>query len=270
MRAQLKAAVVQVTATTDVAANLKTAGQLVQSAAQAGADFIALPENYGFLGSDTERLRHAQGVDDSPLLDPLREIAQRHQVVILAGSIPERGPDQRHTFNTSVLIGKDGQTLASYRKIHLFDVQLDGGGSFVESSSVTAGDAPVIAEIDGWSIGLSVCYDLRFPELYRALSGSGARILAVPSAFTLHTGKDHWDVLLRARAIENLCYVVAPGQFGHHFGSRHSWGKSMIIDPWGTALATAPERQGFVLATLDAQAQDAYRRQLPSLSHRRL
>jgi predicted amidohydrolase len=270
LKSKLTIAAVQVTATEDVAVNLDSAARLARAAADAGADLIALPENFGFIGSEAAKVAHAQSIEDGPFVTPLRELARGSQVAILAGSIPETAPDAGRTYNTSVLIGRDGETLASYRKIHLFDVELGAGGSFCESGHVSPGDEPVLVNFEGWTIGLTVCYDLRFPELYRALSAGGARLLAVPAAFTLHTGKDHWEALIRARAIENLCYVVAPGQFGHHSSERASWGKSMIVDPWGTLLAVAPERETFVLAEIDAVAQDQIRREIPSLDHRRM
>lgn len=266
----LTVAAVQLTSGSDVADNLRRVVDWIRRAAQAGAELVALPENYGFLGSDADKLAQAQSVDDGPFIAPLRELARDLGVAILAGSIPEIGPDALHTYNTSVLIGRQGETLATYRKIHLFDVDLEGETTFRESDHVSPGDETVVAELDGWVIGLSVCYDLRFPEQYRKLSASGARLLTVPSAFTLHTGKDHWESLLRARAIENLCYVLAPGQFGRHSATRQSWGKSMVVDPWGTMLAVAAESEGFALGQLDAAAQDAMRRAIPSLGHRRL
>lgn len=270
MRSKLTIAAVQVTATDDVAVNLESAVRLARQSADAGADLVALPENYGFIGSEAAKVAHAQSVEDGPFIAPLRELACSSRVAILAGSIPETGPDTAHTYNSSVLIGRDGETLAVYRKIHLFDVELGAGGSFRESEHVSPGAEPVIASFEGWMIGLTVCYDLRFPELYRSLSAAGARLLAIPAAFTLHTGKDHWEPLIRARAIENLCYVVAPAQFGHHASKRASWGKSMVVDPWGTSLAVAPERETFVMAEIDAEAQDQMRREIPSLEHRRL
>ncbi len=268
MKSRLAVAAVQLTSTEDSGANLSRAVEWVRQAAQAGADLVTLPENYAFLGDSEDRCKAAQAVD-GPFTAPLREAAQEYRVCVLAGSIPERGPDPGHTYNTSVLIGRSGETVAVYRKIHLFDVSLSEA-QFAESASVTAGHEVVTAEIDGWVLGLSICYDLRFPELYRRLSAAGARLLIIPSAFTLHTGKDHWELLVRARAVENLCYVVAPAQFGRHSPKRVSWGKSMVVDPWGTLLAVAPEREGFVMAALDAAEQDQVRETLPVLRHRRL
>jgi predicted amidohydrolase len=270
MPPELTVATVQLTSTEDVDANVSRAVALVERAAEAGARFIALPENYGFLGSEKGKLAHAQPVEGGGFTQGLREVASARSVFVLAGSIPETGPDPQHTYNTSVLIGPTGDTVASYRKIHLFDVALCDGGSFEESASVAAGDDPVVCEVDGWRLGLTICYDLRFPELYRKLSELGVDAVTIPAAFTLHTGKDHWDVLLRARAIENQCFVVAPEQFGHHGGKRASWGKSQVIDPWGVQLAVAPEREGFVIARMEYDDLERARQQVPCLQHRRI
>ncbi|MEZ4273508.1 MAG: carbon-nitrogen hydrolase family protein [Myxococcota bacterium] len=269
MLADLTVAAVQLTSTQDVEKNLSKSVSWVRRAAQHGAALIVLPENYGFLGRDEEKLQHAHSIEDGSFTAPLRSLAKELSVHILAGSIPETGPDAQHTYNTSVLIGPKGETAAIYRKVHLFDVDLADGTQLQESASVAPGDTAVVSNVKGWTVGLSVCYDLRFPEYYRALLNQQAQILTVPAAFTLHTGKDHWDVLLRARAIENQCYVIASGQFGHHGDKRSSWGKSQIIDPWGTVLAMAPEREGFTMASLNASDQQRVRRELPCLGHRR-
>lgn len=265
----LTVAAIQLTSTHEVDRNLERAARWVDEAAAKGARLITLPENFGFVGGDEDKLLWAQPVEEGRFTTGLREQARAHGVWILAGSIPERGPDSRRTYNTSVLIDPQGNTAATYRKIHLFNVELPQL-TLRESDSVAGGDATVVADVDGWRLGLSICYDLRFPELYRRLVEAGAEILAIPSAFTLQTGKDHWDVLLRARAIENQCFVVAPGQFGFHGGRRFSWGKSQIIDAWGTPLAVAPEREGVVLATLERDDLEGIRTRLPALCHRQL
>lgn len=269
MSKPLSFATVQLTSTHDVPRNLAKACELTEEAAAAGAQVVLLPENFGFLGPDEQKLPHAQTVEHGEFLRGLREIAKKRHITVIAGSIPERGPDERHTYNTSVVIGPDGSTLAIYRKIHMFDVEL-GDLVLKESASVAPGNELRVVRIEGFEVGLSICYDLRFPELYRGLSAQGATILTVPAAFTLQTGKDHWDVLLRARAIENQCFVVAAGQFGHHGGNRISWGKSQIIDPWGVVLAKCPEREGFVVAQLYRDDLERARSQVPCLTHRRL
>jgi predicted amidohydrolase len=211
-----------------------------------------LPENFGFLGRESEKLPHAQAVEGGAFLEPLRKLAQKHGLGILAGSIPEQGPDAQHVYNTSVMLGTSGETLASYRKIHLFDIDIPGEVSFQESSAVAAGETAVVVDFEGWGIGLSVCYDLRFAHLYQVL-----------------VDEDHWEVLLRARAIENQCFVIAPNQFGHHSKGRASWGKSLIVDPWGTITALMPEKEGFVMAQLGPEELKRVRRGLPCLEHRR-
>jgi deaminated glutathione amidase len=186
------------------------------------------------------------------------------------GGFPEKSPEPGHIYNTSVLLGPEGTVLAAYRKIHLFDVDLPGGARFRESDAVTAGSEAVLATCPFGAIGLSVCYDLRFPELYRQLTARGARILTVPSAFTAETGKDHWHVLLRARAIENQAFVIAPAQFGAHGGKRASYGHAVVIDPWGVILAEVGNHEGIAVADLDLAYQDQVRRALPCLQHRRV
>ena len=203
----------------------------------------------------------------------LGDLARRHGVWLLGGSIPEALPDDpKRVHNTSVLLGPDGALRAVYRKIHLFDVDLSGqgGGAFRESEAVAPGSAIVAAETPFGGVGLSVCYDLRFPELYRALVDRGVRFLAVPSAFSRPTGKDHWEVLLRARAIESQCFVVAPAQWGEHGPDRASFGRAMVVDPWGVVLATAPDRSCALVVDCDLAHQDRIRAALPALSHRRL
>lgn len=267
--APMSVAVVQMTSTTDFQGNMSRACDYVRQAAIAGAKLVALPENFAFLGKEHEKLVHAQKVEDAPFLEPLRKVAQEHSIGILAGTIPEIGPDADHVYNTTVLLGEAGETLGQYRKIHLFDIDIVGQVSFQESAAVAAGEHAVVVPFRGWNIGLTVCYDLRFPALYQSLVTMGAQILMVPAAFTLQTGKDHWEILLRARAIENQCFVVAPDQFGHHSRGRASWGKSLIADPWGTLCAVMPEREGFTMSTLDPEDIIRVRAGLPCSEHRR-
>ena len=266
----IRVGVVQLTSNTDVDGKLKRAEGLVREAASQGADLVALPENFAFLGREQEKLPYAQEVVDGAFLEPMRALARECRVGILAGTIPERGPDPKRVYNTSVLLGRDGETLGIYKKIHLFDIDIPGQITFAESAAVEPGTEPVVVEFEGWKLGLTVCYDLRFPELYRKLVEQGAEILTVPAAFTLQTGKDHWEVLLRARAIENQCFVVAPGQFGQHSAGRASWGKSLLADPWGAVLGICPERESVAVATFERADLLRVRAQLPCLSHRRL
>jgi deaminated glutathione amidase len=263
------AAVVQMTSTTDVERNLEVAERLVAEAAGRGATFVGLPENFAFLRAEGEPVPAPQEID-GPWTRRMADLARRERVTLLLGSLPERVPGDSRVHNTSVLVGPDGTTLAVYRKIHLFDVDLPGMEHLKESRSVVPGEEPVVARTAVGPVGLSICYDLRFPELYRRLARRGARVLCVPSAFTERTGKAHWEVLLRARAIENLAYVVAPAQTGHHGEGRASHGHAMIVDPWGAVVAQVPEGEGIAVAGLDFARLERLRRELPALSHARL
>jgi predicted amidohydrolase len=267
--ARVTSAVVQMTSTADVERNLATAERLVDEAAARGARFVSLPENFAFLRSEGEPVPEAQALD-GPWVARLAALARRHGVTLLLGSLPEKVPAEARVYNTSVLIGPDGGTLAVYRKMHLFDIDLPGLEHLKESRAVLPGTEVVVAAAPFGMVGLSICYDVRFPELYRRLARQGARVLAVPSAFTERTGKDHWEVLLRARAIENLAYVVAAAQTGHHGKGRTSHGHAMIVDPWGAVLAQVPDGEGVAVAVLDFERQDRLRLELPALSHVRL
>jgi predicted amidohydrolase len=205
-----------------------------------------------------------------PVLSTMRELAARLGAYLVLGGMPEKSPEAGKAYNSCVVLGPDGRLLARYRKIHLFDIDIPNGAQFKESANVSRGDEPLCVETPWGKLGLTICYDLRFPELYRKLSEQGARVLLVPAAFTLHTGKDHWHVLLRARAIENLSYVVAPAQWGQNAETRATYGKSLIVDPWGLVVAQASDRDGFALAMLDLGYVDSLRTQLPALSHRRM
>jgi predicted amidohydrolase len=277
----LTVAAVQLTSTEDVAANLARCAALARSAASAGASLIGLPENFAYLGTDRDhRLALAESLpgagrdlkpeESGPILTAMQAVARETGAWLLLGGFPERASAPDHIRNTSVLLRADGSIAATYRKIHLFDVDVPGGKRFRESETVEAGAAPVVAETPWGPLGLTICYDLRVPELYRALVARGARLLAVPSAFTLETGKDHWSVLLRARAIENQAYVFAPAQFGHHGGNRRSWGHAMVIDPWGAVLSECGDHDGYALAQLDFDYQDRVRASLPCLQHRKV
>jgi predicted amidohydrolase len=263
------AAVVQMTSTADVERNLKAAETLVEQAAARGASFIGLPENFAFLRSEGQPVPEPQDLDGA-WVRRMAELARRLRVTLLLGSLPERVPGDTRVRNTSVLLGPGGETLAVYRKIHLFDIDLPGMEHLKESKAVVPGDELVVASTPFGPIGLTICYDMRFPELYRELGRRGARVLCVPSAFTERTGKAHWEVLLRARAIENLAYVFAPAQVGHHGGGRASHGQAMIVDPWGAVLAQVPDGEGIALAELDFERLLRLRRELPALSHARL
>jgi deaminated glutathione amidase len=261
----VRAAAIQLNSTGDKSRNLEAAERLVRAAAGDGAELVALPEKWNLLAGGEEMAAGAEPLD-GPSLAAARGWARELGVALLAGSILERGEER--SFNTSVLIGPEGEDLAVYRKIHLFDVEA-GGVSYRESEHEQAGEEIVAATLGELTVGLSVCYDLRFPELYRILAVRGARLIAVPSAFTAATGRDHWEVLLRARAIENQAFVLAPNQFGEAPPHYSSYGRSSIVDPWGVVLATAPDEECFVAADLDLEAQERIRASLPSLANRR-
>ena len=263
------AAAVQMTSGEDVERNLARAAEWVGRACEAGAALVALPENFAYMREEGSGPNPAAQDMDGPVVGFLRDQAKRHQIVLAGGTLPEVIPGQERVYNTSLVVGPDGSVLARYRKIHLFDVELPGA-TLQESKGVAPGDEVVVADTPLGRLGLSVCYDLRFPELYRELVAQGARILLVPSAFTVATGSDHWEVLLRARAIENQAFVIAAAQYGVHSPRRRSYGRSLIVDPWGLVLAQAADGEGLALAELDLSRQDEVRRHLPALRHRRL
>ncbi|HEX3240928.1 MAG TPA: carbon-nitrogen hydrolase family protein [Solirubrobacterales bacterium] len=261
----MRAAAAQLNSTNDRDRNLATAERLVRAAAADGADLVALPEKWSRLAGGEELRAEAETLD-GPSLSAARAWASELGIFLLAGSISER--TDAKAFNTSVLIGPDGDDLAVYRKIHLFDVDA-GGVSYRESEHEQPGTEVVTASLGDLVAGLTVCYDLRFPELYRILALREAQLITVPSAFTSATGRDHWEVLLRARAIENQVFVIAPNQVGTAPPHYDSFGHSAIVDPWGTVLAIAPEGECFIAADLDLGAQERTRSSLPSLANRR-
>jgi predicted amidohydrolase len=264
---RLICAAVQMTSTEDVVHNLERAELLCRRAASRGAGFIALPECFGFL-SENENKPPAEAVQDpGPQLRFGRDTAKSLSTYLLLGSVPEKIPGEERVYNTSFLFDPAGEVIARYRKIHLFDVSV-AGKEYRESSRCAPGSVPVVAETAFGMLGLSICYDMRFPELYRTMSQKGATIFSIPAAFTLMTGKDHWEVLLRARAIENQAFVVAAAQSGKHGNWRMSYGHSMIIDPWGLVLARSQDGEGIAVAEIDFKAQEKIRNELPALRHR--
>jgi predicted amidohydrolase len=266
------AAVVQLNCTSDIARNLGTMERLVRKAASHGATFVATPEASTYLGPHDKKVALAEPID-GPTHAALGALAAELGITLLVGSVAERCDDAR-AHNTSLLFGPDGELQASYRKIHLFDVDLteSGGVCFFESDKTARSSELVVADTPIGRLGMSICFDLRFPEVYRALVDQGATVLSVPSAFTLMTGKDHWHALLRARAIETQSWVIAPGQTGAHDdkGLRRSYGHSLIIDPWGTVVAQCGEAEGIALADIDLDMVDRVRRQMPMDGNRQL
>lgn len=264
-RGSVIVAAVQMCSGVDKDANVAAMSEAIAEATTAGARFVATPEYCTYLGPDTGFEAIAEPVPGATT-DAIGELARRHGIYVLIGSMVERD-DEGRLFNTSVLIGPDAGVVARYRKIHLFQAGHEAAAG-AEGRLITGGDRVVVAAVDDWRVGLSVCYDVRFPELYRRLADDGADLLAVPSAFTMFTGRDHWEVLLRSRAIENQAFLIAPAQIGRFEGGE-SYGRSCIIDPWGVPLAVAGDRQRLVTAQCDLSAMDAIRSQFPVRASRR-
>ena len=271
-----RTAVVQMNSGADVSVNLQAADRLLEQAAQRGAGLAVLPENFAFMGArDTDKLAHAEDEGRGPIQQFLAETAKRLSLWIVAGTVPIKAPGRAGKVYAACLVYDAwGVCVSRYDKIHLFDVELPREGkpeSYRESSSIEPGALELVTiKTAAGSVGLSVCYDLRFPELYRGLVARGAEILCVPSAFTEKTGEAHWHTLLRARAVENQCFVLAPNQSGTHPGGRRTWGHSMILDPWGETLAQFDAGEGVIVADLDPARLTSVRTSFPSLSHRRL
>ncbi len=251
----------------DLEKNLVAAADLVELAVRRGAQLVGLPENFSFLGEETEKIKQADAIAEQTQAF-LKIMAQRHQITIIGGGFPIPVAEGKVS-NTALMINPNGEEVARYEKVHLFDVNLPDGNTYQESKTVQAGaSVPTLSDSpDLGKIGLSVCYDVRFPELYRQLSKQGAEVLLIPAAFTAYTGKDHWQILLQARAIENTAYVIAPAQTGNHYGRRYSHGHAMIVDPWGIVLSDAGEEPGVAITEINPSRLAQVRRQMPSLEH---
>lgn len=262
------AAAIQMTSVPNLEKNLVQAEELIELAVRQGAELVSLPENFSFLGLETDKIAQAAAIASSTEKF-LKTVAQRFQVTILGGGFPVP-VDSDRVYNTASLISPNGEELCRYQKVHLFDVNVPDGNTYRESSTVMAGTQlpTVYSSPELGNLGISICYDVRFPELYRHLAYKGADILFIPAAFTAYTGKDHWQVLLQARAIENTCYVIAPAQTGQHYALRQTHGHAMIIDPWGVILADAGEKPGVAIAEIKPSRLEQVRRQMPSLQHR--
>lgn len=267
----LRVGAVQMCSGDDLAANLATVRALTARAAGDGAKLVVLPECFSFLGRrEGDKLAIAETLDGSgPVASALRELATKHGVWIVGGGTPEVVPgDIARTYNTALVVDPRGELVARYRKIHLFDVDIPGGAVLKESDATARGADLVVVKIEGASVGVSICYDLRFPELYRRLvKDRGAEVLLVPAAFTAHTGAAHWHLLLRARAVENQAWVVAAAQHGKHNEKRESYGHSLVVDPWGTLVGEQAAGDGVVMATLDGETITRRRTQMPCLGH---
>jgi predicted amidohydrolase len=268
---QLRVGAVQLRSTDDVSANLASCSELSARAASEGAQLVVLPECFSFLGRrEGDKLAMAESLDGKgPVMSTLRELATKHGIWIVGGGTPELVPgDARRTYNAAIAIDPRGELVARYRKIHLFDVDIPGGATLRESDSTAPGDELVVVDIAGAPVGVSICYDIRFPELYRQLvKDMGAEVLLVPAAFTAHTGAAHWHLLLRARAIEDQAWVIAAAQWGKHNEKRESYGHSLIVDPWGTVVGEQADGEGVVVTTIDGAAVAKRRTQMPCLQH---
>ncbi len=269
---ELKIAAIQMVSSASLQANLETAGRLIQAAAQDEAQVVVLPEYFCIMGlKDTDKVNIRETFGSGPIQAELADLAKANGIYLIAGTIPLEAKDPNKVLNTTLVFGPDGQRVARYDKIHLFGFQTNTE-RYQESETIEAGEIPGIVKITAnnteWTLGLSICYDLRFPELYRALGQVDCHI--IPAAFTYTTGKDHWEILLRARAIENQCYVLASAQGGIHQNQRRTWGNTMLIDPWGSILSTLTEGAGFISGVLSKEKLNEVRSKLPALAHRKL
>lgn len=267
MADRLRVACVQLNSGTVKADNLEKAERLVARAASTGADLVLLPEKWNAIGSAETLRANAEALEGGETVEAMSSWARQHGITIVGGSITERRKGRDKLSNTCVVLDPSGDVAGVYRKIHMFDVEV-GGQVYRESEAEEPGEETLVIEAEGWRVGLSVCYDLRFPELYRILALEGAELVTVPAAFTLFTGKDHWELLLRARAVENQCFVAAANEWGVHEGGKEAYGRSMIVDPWGVVLAQAADEDTVVTAEIDRAHLERVRRDLPSLANR--
>jgi len=268
---ELKLAAIQMVSTASLEENLETASRLIKAAAQDGAKLAVLPEYFCIMGlKDTDKVAIREPFGSGPIQTKLAALAKENALHLIAGTIPLEAQDSNKVLNTTLVFNPDGQTIGRYDKIHLFGFQTSTE-RYQESETIEAGEKPGIVKMtiddEDWTFGLSICYDLRFPELYRALGRVDCHI--IPAAFTYTTGKDHWEILLRARAIENQCYVLASAQGGTHQNQRRTWGNSMLIDPWGSVLSTLPEGEGFISGVMSKDKLNEVRSKLPALAHRK-
>ncbi len=261
-------ALLQLDTQDDKAANLKRIGEMIDEAAGKRAQFVCMPEMANYIGIGDGPFQNAEDVPGGPTADLFRDKAKQHGIWIHGGSIPERIPGEKRVYNTTVVFNPKGEIVAKYRKIHLYDINVKNGISFMESDTIKAGDDIVNFDSEFGPMGLAICYDIRFPEIYRLLTLRGAKLIFNPAEFNIFTGKDHWECLVRARAIENVCYMVAPGQFGPK-KTFHTYGRSIVVDPWGNVIAKASDRECVVMAEIDMSYADRMRDQVPCIKNRR-
>lgn len=261
-------ALLQLDTQDDKANNLRRIGEMIDEAAAKKAQFVCMPEMANYIGIGDGPYQNAEDIPGGPTTDLFRNKAKQHSLWIHGGSIPERIPNEKRVFNTTIVVNPKGEIVAKYRKIHLYDINVKNGVSFMESDTIKAGDEIVNFDSEFGPMGLAICYDIRFPELFRLLTLRGAKLIFNPAEFNIYTGKDHWEPLLRARAIENVCYMVAPAQFGPK-KTFHTYGRSMVVDPWGNIIAQAGDRECVVMAEIDMNSVDQMRDQVPCLKNRR-
>ena len=267
-----RVAAIQMASGPNVGANLIEAGRLISDAVAKGAQLVVLPENFAQMGNaETDKLKICEQPGKGPIQDFLREQAQKHRIWLVGGTVPLVGNDAKRVRSACLTYNDKGEMMGRYDKIHLFDVALENGKeSYHESSAIEPGDKPLVIDTPFGKMGVAICYDLRFPELFRAMVDQGAEFFVVPSAFTAITGRAHWEIITRTRAVENLCYVIAAAQGGYHISGRETYGNSMIIDPWGVILDRLPNGSGFVIADMDKARLQTTRRNFPALEHRRV
>ncbi len=258
--------VIQMDTRDDYEANMEAACRYIDEAAAKGARIVAFPEVFNYIGSEP---REPEEIPDGPTISRMAEKAREHGIWIHCGSISEKNPDGEKNFNTTVLLDPNGREAARYRKLHMFDITLPDGGVVRESDRMQSGTDIVMIDTELGKLGFSICYDIRFPELYRYMAMNGCQVIFTPANFQMRTGKDHWEIILRTRAVENTCYIAAPGQYGRKKGKSLSFGSSMVVDPWGTVIARAQESPGVVMAEIDLDYLDKVRRELPCLKNRR-
>lgn len=266
----MKVSVIQLNTQSNKQENLNKAKDMIIQAAESGAELVSLPEYFNFMGADDQQKKlEAETIPDGETASLLADLAKEYRIYIHSGSIVEKYSDEK-SYNTSFVINPNGEVLGKYHKIHLFDIGIEGQPTYRESSSIQGGETPTIIDFPFGKAGLAICYDLRFPELFRHYALNGAKVLFLPAAFTQYTGMLHWEVLLRARAIENQCYVISAAQFGSHAPNKVCYGNSMIIDPWGTVIARAPEGEGIISADIDISRVDDARESIPCIANRKL
>jgi len=264
---KIRVAAVQISPTSDRDKNLETAIKLMSKAAERGAEIIALPEDFSYVGTENGKISFAVEVNNDPVVKELRKFSKDNKIAVIGGSIPFKAKSVNKVSNTCLVFDAGGNIKARYDKLHLYDVKLNKDYTLMESSHIISGHDVVTVDLFGLTIGLSICYDLRFPELYRAMVLRGAKIIFVPAAFTLLTGKDHWEALLRARAIENQCYVVAPAQIGQSMNRIPTYGRTMMIDPWGQVISVCQDKEDVIVCDLDMDYLEDIRRRMPCLDH---